>query len=330
MSRHWPGLTQLSGLGTRQPTVSAWQRWARKSGCRFPQTVPLRSQLPSTRENGLSDVDPRWLIKSLHHAGGFHVTPWQPAMSTAPSRHLLLQRRVDGKSIGTFFLTRPGQVQFLGCVEHWVAEHLPAPAPYAFRGGWGPAPQRQDVCDRWIRFAEVVQDDLPALGLWQADWIVPEQGPPVLLEINPRWTGLTELVERWSGQNLSKAHWRCLTGKPSEDRVVSLQPSTDLLWGKSIHYARSTGQVDAPTAQWFWDHRFQVANVPASPATGLCYLADLPHPATTIAEGAPILSAVTVGASPTHLLAAAATFDQELDQRLLRGKDSAAVSPGSR
>lgn len=316
----------------RLRTLRAWQRWTRRSGCRFPQTVPLRSQLPSPQENGLSDVDPRWLIKSLHHAGGFHVTPWQPAMSFAPSRHLLLQRWVDGKSVGTFFLTRPGHVQFLGCVEHWGAEHLPAPVPYAFRGGWGPAPQRQDVCDRWIRFAEVVQEDLPALGLWQADWIVPEQGPPVLLEINPRWTGLTELVERWSGQNLSQAHWRCLTGKPSEDLALFLdsEPSTDLLWGKSIHYARSTAQVDSPTAQWFWDHRFQVAIVPASPATGLCYLADLPYPATTIAEGAPILSAVTVGASPSHLLAAAANFDRELHQRLLRGKNSAAVSPGSR
>jgi predicted ATP-grasp superfamily ATP-dependent carboligase len=239
-----------------------------------------------------------------------------------------VQRWVDGRSVGTFFLTRPGQVQFLGCVEHWSAEHLPAPAPYAFRGGWGPAPQRQEVYDCWIRFAEVVQDDLPALGLWQADWVVPEQGPPFLLEINPRWTGLTELVERWSGQNLSQAHWDCLTGNPMEDRawLWGKKPANDLVWSKSIHYARSNGQVDSSTAQWFWDHRFQES---ANPATGLGYLADLPHPGAFVAAGSPVLSAVTVGASPSQLLAATAAFDDQLHQRLFQGIDTAATSRGA-
>ncbi|MFM8174039.1 MAG: ATP-grasp domain-containing protein [Pirellulaceae bacterium] len=312
--------------------LRAWQRWAKRSGCRFPQTFPLRSQPARPQGNGFRGDNPRWLIKSLHHAGGFHVTPWLPAIAPDPSRHWLLQRWIEGRSFGTFFLTRPGQVRFLGCVEHWNADHLPAPAPHAFRGGWGPAPQRQEVCDSWIRFAEVVQDDLPALGLWQADWMVPEQGPPYLLEINPRWTGLTELVERWSGQNLSHAHWECVAGKPTEDRSwpSGRKPATDLLWGKSIHYARSNGQVDSPTAQWLWDHRFQGSTGPANPATGLRYLADLPHANAAIEEGAPILSAVTVGTSSSHLIAAATAFDQQLQRRLFYGKESVPLLPGSR
>lgn len=334
---HRGSLQWLSGVMTlaapslptiaRLRTLRAWQRWTRRSGCRFPQTIPMRSMLADPHRNCLKGDDPRWLIKSLHHAGGFHVTPWQPTISPAPSRHGLVQQWVDGRSVGTFFLTRPGQVQFLGCVEHWRSEHLPAPAPYAFRGGWGPAPQRMEVYQRWIRFAEVVQEESPALGLWQADWIVPEEGPPVLLEINPRWSGLTELVERWSGQNLSQAHWECLTGKPIQNRTLfsGLEPVANLLWGKSIHYARSAGQVDAPTAQWFWDHRFQ-GSIPTSiPTEGMCYLADLPHPATIIAQGAPILSAINVGASPSHLLASALAFDQQLHQRLFHGKDSSTL-----
>lgn len=328
MSLAAPSLPAMARLRT----VRAWQRWARRSGCLFPQTFPLRSQLADRRGNCLRGGDPRWLIKSLHHAGGFHVAPWRPSMSPATSRHWLMQRWVDGKSVGTFFLTRPGQVQFLGCVEHWGAAHLPAPAPYAFRGGWGPAPQRTGVYDRWIRFAEVVQEESPALGLWQADWIVPEEGPPVLLEINPRWTGLMELVERWSGKNLSKAHWDCLTGKTVQDLSLfsGIGPAASLLWGKSIHYARSEGEVDSPTAQWFWDHRFQESILPATPSAGLCYLADLPHPGSVIAEGAPVLSAVCVGDSPSHLLASAVAFDQQLHQRLLQSEDSTALSQRDR
>ncbi|MFM8326791.1 MAG: hypothetical protein ACKN9U_18170, partial [Pirellulaceae bacterium] len=88
--------------------------------------------------------------------------------------------------------------------------------------------------------------------------------------------------------------------------------------------------VDSPTAQWFLDHRFQGSTVPANPATGLSYLADLPHANAAIEEGAPILSSVTVGTSSSHLIAAATDFDQQLHRRLFQGKESVPLLPGSR
>ncbi|MFY7969848.1 MAG: hypothetical protein ACOVNV_12185, partial [Pirellulaceae bacterium] len=92
---HRGSLQWLSGVMTlaapslptiaRLRTLRAWQRWTRRSGCRFPQTIPMRSTLADPHRNCLKGDDPRWLIKSLHHAGGFHVTPWQPTISPAPS-----------------------------------------------------------------------------------------------------------------------------------------------------------------------------------------------------------------------------------------------------
>jgi hypothetical protein len=42
------------------------------------------------------------------------------------------------------------------------------------------------------------------------------------------------------------------------------------------------------------------------------------------------LSAVTVGTSSSHLIAAATDFDQQLHRRLFHGKESVPLLPGSR
>jgi predicted ATP-grasp superfamily ATP-dependent carboligase len=210
----------------------------------------------------------RWLIKPRASGGGAGVRPWTGGPVPA---HAYLQEFVPGTPGSVVFVADGRRAVVLGVSQQIVGDAAFGASGFRYCGNiLGPAPvDGASVADAVTRRCALV-------GLNGIDFIA-RDGEPVPIEVNPRWSGSMELVERAHGVSLFAMHAeacgrRTLPGAPLTAPAHA--------YGKAIVFAR--GAVQAPdTTSWLEDRS----------------VADIPHPGERIAAGSPICTVFATAAT---------------------------------
>ncbi len=194
---------------TRSPL--ALMEACRRLSIPFPRT--LFSGEEERAEGSLS-----WLAKPIRGGGGRGVVPWDGRPLTA---HQVLQAYSEGTPASASFVADGSRGVLLGITRQLIGREDLGAEGFGWCGNIMPPPLSRDAFHRLVERVEEMVDALTAeFGLRGAcgiDFMLPSLGDdppaPVLLEINPRYTGAMELMEEAWGINIFSMHLSALNGE---------------------------------------------------------------------------------------------------------------------
>lgn len=205
-------LLQVGGLVSHQPLIQRLQRrsqllgpsisvcdrlrdpgflrsLSRRAGIGFPTT--LESPLSTSGRQLSRGV--RWLGKRRISCGGLGVRWLSDPRDAGPQERI--QQWIAGRNYGATLLSDGRRVRLLGVCRSLFTRHPDRPFVYA--GSVGPLPIPSPIAAALQRLGEQVVATTAAAGLLNVDFVLDQGGQVWLLEINPRWSGSSELVDRW-------------------------------------------------------------------------------------------------------------------------------------
>lgn len=250
-----------------------------------------------------------WLLKPRRSGGGHDVRRWHRGESV-PSTHYL-QEFVDGEPASLVFAAYGGQAvplaltrqlsgtTWLGATGFTYAGNIVA-AGSAALPGVRPATLRIAA-----RIARVLAAQFGLVGLNGVDLML-THGLPVAIEVNPRWCGSFELVERALGVSLFGVHADACAGRlPAPWPLAALAPR---VLAKGIVYA-PRGLQTGDTRGWLADD----------------WIADVPRPRQRIEGGKPVCTIFADGDAEDHALLALAERRDTILGRFHRRRRRAAA-----
>jgi len=168
----------------------------------------------------------------------------------------------DGERIIPLAITRQLiGVRWLGAAAYWYSGNILAPAKDSH------LPQGEALFERARAVAEVVAESCGLKGVNGVDFIA-QDGVPIAIEVNPRYSASLELVERAFGVSAFQLHvLGCRKKLPASLEIPRRFPAT----GKAIVYARRA-VIAGETRRWLDDPS----------------IADIPWPGERIQPGHPI------------------------------------------
>lgn len=237
--------------------------------------------------------DGRWLRKPFASGGGIGIRFAQPGEPASDTHYF--QEWIDGTPMSAVFANDA----LLGVTEQLIGESWLHANGFAYCGNIVHSAPHSTVgllsdlmCERGLR------------GVWGCDFVLCD-GVPVVLEVNPRYTAATELLEHASGTpSLSiggKRRWE-VGGSPSCQ--ASEQPFPV---GKAIYYAPhaitfpQNGPWDADL-----DGDFDPWRLPQ--------FADIPDTGCAIQPGWPVFTFFATGSTPAEVRERLQSRAAELDR----------------
>jgi uncharacterized protein len=212
-----------------------------------------------------------WLIKPLRSGGGRGIRRWQGGRVPRGS---YLQGLIEGTPASLVFIAAGGRAVLLGVSHQLIGNAAFNAAPFRYCGNILAAADdavlTDDVVDTASALASAVAADFEVVGLNGID-VMLRDGVPYPIEVNPRWSGSMELVERSYRLSLFALHAAACT----EGEL----PSFDLKTARRDARAAAKAIVFAPehirvgdTESWLNDPSVR----------------DVPRPGETIGTGEPI------------------------------------------
>lgn len=263
-----------------------------------------------------------WLVKPLASGGGHRVRPWRgPGRSLRNVRRAArvprgccLQEFVDGTAGSVVFVAAGGRAVPLGVSRQLIGEHVFGAEGYRYCGNilaaaGDPQFARDDaLVDAASALARVVAEQFDLVGVNGIDFIA-RDGVPYAIEVNPRWCGSMELVERAYGLSVFGAHAAaCDAGALPEFDLVTARRGAGAV-GKAVVFARRDVMV-GDTRAWLPEDNVDnvddvddVDNVDRVDALGAAAsVRDVPHPGERIRSGRPVCTVFATGrdASTCH------------------------------
>lgn len=211
----------------------------------LPTAPPVRASAP---QNG-----GRWLVKPRRSGGGHAISEWQPGVPIP--RNSVLQERIPGTPGSIVFAADGRSVCPLAFTRQLVSQD------FRYIGNILVPP-----IDEATTLAEIVTREFGLVGVNGIDFIV-NDGRPIPIEVNPRYTAAMELAERLYGISIARAHAEACAGKLPD---FAPEPRRTTV-GKAIVYAKTT-TVMGDTTSWLADSSVR----------------DIPMPGSRIAAGRPI------------------------------------------
>lgn len=245
-------------------------------GFAAPETRPANSP-PAT------PAAERWLWKSLHGGGGIGVEPWNGSM---PSQAGILQAWLPGMVGSMVFVANGEQAVLLGLTEQ-LSERAPFYAPgFKYCGNLLPPRLPADQLARLLTELQSLADYLTQTfglrGINGVDFVW-HKGQAWTIEVNPRISASTELMDRLYGINSFAMHVQAFSGQlPAFDLPAALADHKAA--GKAIIYAPYDLTV-GDTGNWS--------------ARGI---KDVPHSGEQIEQGQPVCTLLTEGDSAADCL----------------------------
>ncbi len=230
------------------------------------------------------EADPaaRWLYKPVRSGGGHGVRPW--AGESLDKTHLL-QAYVEGRPASAAFVADGQRSVVVGLTEQLIGRRELGARGFTWCGNILPLalpPRRRvSILEAVERMAARLTRQFGLRGVNGIDLVVAEGSDdcslPVLVEVNPRYTGSMELVERAYGLNILSLHLEAMAGRlPNFSLAEHLHPQGPY-FGKGIVYARR--MVTLPeTAGWTEQGR-----------------RDVPFPGERIEAGHPVCTVLAEG-----------------------------------
>ncbi len=242
-------VTRLAGdrpiLGNTTGTLMAVRHWPGLIDFCRRQEVGM----PSTMFGGdphMTDASlGKWLLKPEKGGGGHAVRQWD---GKEPEAGLYLQKQVEGIVASAVFEADGDQCRVMGITEQLTGLDRFGADGFRYCGNIFPL-VRTSVDDKilgqWVRKTTAkLTSHFGLRGVNGIDFVIPDTGNPVLLEVNPRPPASAELVELSLGESIFSAHLNPMAGR------AALHEPTTLIFGKAIVYARK--EVTMPdTASWF-------------------------------------------------------------------------------
>jgi uncharacterized protein len=212
-----------------------------------------------------------WLLKPLRSGGGRGIRRW--AGGRVP-RGSYLQALIEGTPASLVFIAARRRAVLLGVSYQFSGDAAFNAAPFRYCGNILAAGNdpllTDDVVDAASALASAVAEDFELVGLNGID-VMLRDGVAYPIEVNPRWSGSMELVERSYGLTLFALHAAaCTEGVlPAFDLKIARRGARPA--AKAIVFAHE-GLLVGDTRPWLDDQ-----------AVG-----DVPRPGEVIHEGEPI------------------------------------------
>ena len=227
--------------------------------------------------------DGSWLIKPRLSAGGRSIRPLVEA-SNLPLRPSIYQERIQGVSLAAVFVGDLGGAMLLGVTRQLLGRDG---EPFAYVGSLGPWPIPERTRTEVRAIGSALADAFGLRGLFGVDLIVRQDGRPVPVEVNPRYTASVEVLELAAGRSFLVEHRSAFEGGPSE--VPRSRARSPACVGKAILFADRRCTLPALDA---WRPRTQALRAFAVPV-----VADVPAAGSVFEAGAPILTVLARGTS---------------------------------
>ncbi|MCA9175975.1 MAG: ATP-grasp domain-containing protein [Planctomycetales bacterium] len=265
-----------------------------------------------------------WLVKSLHSSGGRGVR-W--ATEQEQARHETFAADTGAESadhssrLEAWVPGNVGAITFVSglstsnspeCTTIGVTWQCPAgrgAAEFAYTGSVGPAQLPKHVQENLEQLGQRITREAALCGLWGLDFILTPAGQPYVLEVNPRWTGSVEVLERVLRRPLLPDHLRgcgfSLGGweRPDVANVPHIHH------GKRIVFAERTAEADLELVEWL-DELHGSAAWPMRP------VADLPSAGQVFAPGDPVCTVFAHGDDCEQVLQRLSQLEAAVHARL--------------
>jgi predicted ATP-grasp superfamily ATP-dependent carboligase len=260
------------------------QRVLTRDGLNFPETCFTADGLP---------LDGSWLCKTYRAAGGAGVWRLDGAVARerADSERAVFQRHIPGDAYAaTFVANSGGEAMLLGVTRQFVGWN-PA-KPWQYVGSVGPLSLAVGLLRQIKSMGAVLSTEFNLRGVFGVDFII-DGGDAWIVEVNPRYTASVEVLERAAGKSAISIHvpycgpYRPAAGLRSTGRPFLTASSR--VHGKAIVFAPQTVRISPSFFKWTME---QTKSADTDP-----WLADLPNEGEEIAEGRPILTVFSSGAT---------------------------------
>jgi len=219
-----------------------------------------------------------WLSKPIRSGGGIGI---EAASKATTSEGRYLQRFVDGVPASALFIASENEPSkrslLLGATEQLIGESWLGAAGFTYCGNLGPLELEDEALLQVVLAGEAVGGEFSLRGLFGLDFIL-SPGGPVFIELNPRYTGSVEVIEKCCGFETIPQHISaCRNGE-----LPPIAPPPSKACAKAILFAETPVALSASPAL-----------VEESAAT----VADIPAIGETIEPGSPLLTVLTEGAN---------------------------------
>jgi predicted ATP-grasp superfamily ATP-dependent carboligase len=244
----------------------------------------------------------RWLVKPVRGGSGHGIRFWNgdPLPQTQ-----ILQSFVPGQPASAVFVADGRRSVLLGLSEQLIGRSELGADGFTWSGNILPHPDGGPILAAVERMVRSLTLEFGLRGVNGADFVIARnttgQPYPCLVEVNPRYTGAMELVERITGLNIFTLHLNAMAGQLPDFCLQERLQSITSFWGKGIVYARQT--VTMPdTAGWSNKDR-----------------RDVPFPGERILAGQPVCTVLAQGRSRDecwmHLLDKVSQVRQEIGDK---------------
>ncbi|MDQ1279842.1 MAG: ATP-grasp protein [Thermoproteota archaeon] len=187
---------------------------------------------------------------------------------------VLIQEYTEGIPVSVSLISIPGRSMVLSVNEQLMGmRSLGQHNSFNYCGSIVPLSARELLVKKCERIAERIVNNFRLIGSNGVDFVLSSLGEPCVIEINPRFQGTFECVERVLGVNLLEAHIRaCVSGILPQNVAVPRCVCTRL-----ILYAKKRSKVPD--------------------LNGLEGVQDIPFPGVIVEKGEPVCSAIAEGIS---------------------------------
>jgi len=236
--------------------------------------IPAPVVRTDARNDSNAPNDPNeWLVKPIASGGGRGIRMWKGEDLPAGS---YLQERIDGVPGSVVFVSANGVAVPLGVSSQLVGDAAFGADGYRYCGNIlaaaGDAVFEHDrtLVDRACAIASAAAASFALVGLNGVDFVA-AGGIAHPIEVNPRWSGAMELVERAYGVSLFTMHADACARRALPDfDLLEARQSVGAV-GKAVLFARERVTL-GETKTWLADPSVR----------------DVPRPGERIAAGRPI------------------------------------------
>ncbi|MFW6111172.1 MAG: ATP-grasp domain-containing protein [Thermoproteota archaeon] len=195
--------------------------------------------------------------------------------ASSVSKNIIIQEFIEGTSVSASFVANGADFRFLTMNEQLLGVPFLFPSePLGYCGNVVPMHFSDSIINQTKNIIEKITSHFNLKGSNGIDLVISNCGVPYLMEVNPRFQGTLECVEKVLKINLVEAHIKAsLNGT-----LPHLETEKPIFCTRLILHA---------------PHRASTPNV-----TGLPEVRDIPLPGTIIERGEPICSIVTIGDNP--------------------------------
>jgi predicted ATP-grasp superfamily ATP-dependent carboligase len=223
-------------------------------------TAPKAQQAPGS-----------WLLKPRRSGGGHGTRIWRRGEPVSSTHYL--QERIRGTPGSIVFAADGRKAVTLGLTRQLVGDARLGVEGFRYCGNLLGSPgalfrRAEGLLETARALATALTAEFGLAGLNGIDFVV-RDGVLYPIEVNPRYSGSMELIERAHGLSLFEAHVRACRGTLT--MAPPLHAEVEGVEGKAIVFARRD-VILGDTRSWI-DHGF---------------FADVPHPGEPIRRGHPI------------------------------------------